>query len=333
LLSEAYFSGNRQVRKAGMVSFSIVLVSIAFLFLYQRVMAGSAGYISQPGRGFFPLHLLEAYPFLPASVLNPDTIGILWKRNVTSDSGIYQIFQLVHFVLLVVLASVFIKFLRQRSLKKATMAVRFGLSVFLVSAVITLILAFLSLRVQEEEITPGFFWTYIEEARYFGLPLILMQMALFVFISRKGMNNILLYIFCCCLAFETARGIFFDARRMVQLRKEEYSWQHDLAFQRYADSILEKASAQWPGVPQVVTGTAAYLSNRVNIYSGIPIVNEKERITVLQQPTAKQPVVMLVILHAPELSSFQTFISGRTVQFAGKFDQYLLYLCYVSPGQ
>lgn len=325
LLIKGIRDKQRRIKKGGFASLIILLIGIAGLLLYQNSVGGSAGYISQPQRGFFPEHILDSYPFIPASIIKPDTIE-LTGINPT------LIYQFIHvFFVLFLLFFVSRMLLKDRFNNLSAQKSFFYIS-FFISTAITLLLILLSLRVAKEEILPGWLWTYVEESRYYGLIFVLIHLSLFVFYrNNTPYVRSLFFILMLLLSVETCRGIFFDARRLYLFTKEEYSWQYENRFQKYAHKIIQDEQQKHP-VKVVVTGSVYFMNHRISLYSHVPILYPAHKINTQASLQTKEKVLLLVVLRKKNLSEFNFFLSSNSNKLAGQFDDFYFYTLYVQPN-
>lgn len=320
------FAGKQpRIKKAGFVSLITLLIGIGGLLFYQKSFSGSAGYISQSQRGFFPEHILDSYPFLPASIIKPDTIELTGINPTLIYQFIHVFFGL--FILIFVARRLFKDRFRDLSLQKKFLYIS-----FLISATVVLLLILLSLRVAKEEILPGWFWTYVEEARYYGLVFVLIHLSLFVFYrnSKPFVRNFF-FILILLLSVETARGIFFDARRIYLINREEYSWQYEDRFQKLAGSIIQKEQQKHHSKKAVVTGPVYFMNHRISLYSHAPVLYPVHKINDPRTINTKEPVLLLVVLREEHLSSFKPFLASNSNKLAGQFDDFYFYSLYVEP--
>jgi hypothetical protein len=130
---------------------------------------------------------------------------------------------------------------------------------------------------------------------------------------------------------EAIRGMYLDARRIKLFNKEEYSWQYEDRFQKYAAGILKNERKRFPTEKIVLTGSSYYINHRVSLYSNLPILPDAQRINQLSSIQAKEPVLLLVILNKKDLPDYKTFLSsGREV--VGQFNDFYFYTAYVQPN-
>ena len=324
--SEAY------LKKAGILSFFILLVGIGALLTWQKIISGSAAHISQPGTGFFPEHLADSYPFIPAAFLQPESVGIVAGSSAETGTPVYRIFQLIHLLLGILAIYSLIKYLVRQKNQVISFTVRYLVLTAAVCFVIVVLLSMLSLFVPMEQILPGWFWTYVEEPRYYGLAVMVLQLGLIIVLSNinhsvsKNLRNFFLVLFAL-LFLELGRGLLFTVKRLANYGREEYHWQYEYRFQQYADNILRKARKE--GMPAAVTGSSHYMNNRVSLYSNIPVLNQNELLNDLNVLHARSSTLLLVIIHEKELPNFKSFTAGQLP--VGAFEGYYFYTLYVKP--
>jgi hypothetical protein len=337
---KGYAAGITALKKTGIISFLWLAIFLGSILAFQKYSSGSAVYISEPTRGFFPENLLVAWPAYPASFIKPDTVGAAFHG---AAPVIFSIFQWVH---LLIFSGAFL-FLFSRILKygfkRISVTDSFFYLTFFLSAGIILLLMILSLRVAKEEYFPGTFWTYIEEPRYYGLVNVMLHLGVFVMYPyyRLRHSRSVKYLFICLLVLmlpETFRGIIFTARRVINLNRETYIWQYEYHFQKYADAIIQKEKIRYPDENIVVTGSSYYAYYRVGIYSHVPALTELDKINDLPSLNAKKPTRLLVILQEKDFSAYQAFLSDKEKEFAGYFRGFYLnnqgfyfYTAHVNP--
>jgi hypothetical protein len=332
LIMKGYLDKNATSRNWGFASFILLAGAVAGVLAYQASAAEPVAYVSSPSRGFFPEHLLGIYPFVLSSFINPDTIGIVTSQQLTGNSLIYRCLQLLQLLLIVFFLFYFFQWAWRSKFKNmSVLHCFFCLSLF-VSIAITNVLLILSLQVTKEEILPGNFWTYVEEPRYYGLVNILSHLAIFI-AYRSGLymgSAFKKYIFFALLLLlipELARSSYFHLNRIRLLGKEEYSWQYENRFQRYADSIIQQAKKIYPATRVIVSGSAYYYNHRVSLYSHVPILYDPQ---VLDSSVRSgRPVVVVNIIDNKALAAQKfPFVTGEKI--AGSFADFSFYIKYVA---
>jgi hypothetical protein len=324
-------------RKAGIFSLLLLAVVIGALLLYQQSISGMVGYISEQGRGFYPQHLLEAYPFFPGSFIRPDTVSSVAGQSAQTDLAIYRVFLVIHIILLLFIIAYAIKAVRKNGIRNLSLPAVFLYLALSLSLAITFVLAILSMRVPPEEIVPGYFWTYIEESRYYGLATILVHFFIFIFYKhyRQSVSTFTRYLFFALLLLlipEMIRCGVFGITRIKNLGREEYTWQYEDRFQRYTDKVINDAIRQYGTDKVVATGSNYYMNNRVAVYSHTPLLTNIYAINDLASVKAAAPTILLAVIQESDKPAFQSFLASKQIALAGYFDNYYFYTVRVDAN-
>lgn len=200
----------------------------------------------------------------------------------------------------------------------------------------TLLLALLSLQVEKETWESGQLWTYIEEHRYYGLPIVLIQLSAFTLYHeyKQVLSKWLKRIYLLLLLFliiEIARGAVFTLNRALNFAKEEYSWHYEYRLQQYADDIIKTALQKVYAEKVVVAGSRNYINHRVSLYSNAPILQLSSPIPEFQSLKTSQKTLMLFILEEKDKASWATYINAANNEVAGHFNGLYFYTVYVNP--
>ena len=333
LILKGHKDNRTQILKSGIYSFFALILALGIMLGYLKYTSGSAGYISAPGRGFFPGHLFAEYPFGPSSFIRSETIGLLFPNNPSLERVVYHIFQGIHLLFLGAIVFVIIKQFWRGGIKGTHVTQSFFYISAFTCLALTGLLATLSLCVEQEIWDNGYRWTYIEDQRYYGACFVFMHLGVFVaytyYFRRKWRSSKYLFYFLFLLLLtEASRGMVFTAHRILKLKYEEYSWQYECRFQKYADQIIKKEKQERL---VVVTGSVRYFNNRVSLYSHVPILLDAAKINEPGSLKTEVPVLLLVILRQNNLSGFQPFLATKEKELAGHFDDFYFYKLYVSP--
>ena len=320
-------NGNKSIKTSGIISFLILFTGVAILLVFQKLTAGSTGYISQPERGFFPGHLRHFYPFIPAAFLRPDTLDVFFKIKA---SIVHLFFQVIHLLVFVASLLWFSHYVYKKRFQLVSPREGFLYSSFFISLGIFLLLALLSLRVAREEILPGVFWTYIEETRYYGLVFVLIHLSLFIYFKWLSARLRMAFFFILLLlSTEAARGIFFTARRVMLLGKETYSWQRESKFQQYAGKVIQNALTNKHVQRVVIAGSSYYMNHRVSLHCNAPILYDQGKLNSPDLIGSRQPALLLVMLQESEMEKFRPFLDAGGKELAGQFNGFYFYTLYV----
>jgi hypothetical protein len=265
------------------------------------------------------------------SFIKPDTIPVLLQQP-GFEPFIYRLFQWIHLFLLVFVFIYFINMVRRKDYRSLPLARSFFWMVFLVLMAITLSLLVLSLRIATDKISSGY-WTFLQDARYYGLALVLIQLSLFVFCQHNNQKKSKLFkytfpFFLLLFLPEVFRGTGFIVKRAINFNKEEYSWQHDCRFQKYAAGIVD-AEKKKHAVEQVVLTGSEYLNNRVTLEKYIPRMYTDTLINNISSLHTKRPVVLLVIIQDIASKKFSPFVATKGVEAVGRFENFSFYSYYL----
>jgi hypothetical protein len=225
---------NRLLKSIGIISFLMLILSIGSMLMYQKSVSGSIAYVRASGVGFYPEHILSSYPFILASFIKPDTLPVI--TSISADI-VYRILQFIQVIFLVLLIMIFLKWMRKREINKMDIKQSFVFILIGVSLVSFFSLLVLSLGIATDKISSGY-WTFLQDARYYGLSIVLIQLGYFLLIHHWRHHSLLrksiLTFLFLLLMVEMFRGIGFVSNRIIHINKEEFSWQHDIRFQKFA---------------------------------------------------------------------------------------------------
>lgn len=263
---------------------------------------------------------------------------MLLSNSYEATSSVLIVFQCIHFFFLALLSIIFIKKILNHGIKKSTPAGNFFYLTFFTAAAINLLLGILSLIVEKERWDSGQLWTYIEDQRYYGLPIVMIQLSFFIFYHHYRSHLSRIYRYCLYFVFvllliEVGRGVIFNVKRIILFQKEEYSWQSEYRFQQYADNIIQAALKKQPAASVVVGGPFRYFNHRACLYSNAALLDSpEENINNFQSLKVSKPTLLLVILEEKDFTMYQNFLSVKKNEVAGQFDRLYFYTVYVTPN-
>lgn len=332
VLAKSFADRDTILRKSGLVSFSVLFLAVLTLLFYQKSISGTAAYISEPGRGFYPEHLLDAYALIPGAFLSLDSVQKIFGVTVSKHSSLYFIYEVLHILLFGSLLLFVARDVYKKKLRNTGTTKSFYLIAFLLALTTIILLAGLSLWVAPEE-NNGVLWTYLEDARYYCLATVLIHMAAFVFLAYcwKSASKRLCYFFFILILFmvpEAFRGLLFTANRIEKFKKEEYTWQAEYTFSAYAGKILEKENLQNPN-RVIITGSSWFLNNRVSLYNHVPIIEESE-IAGNSRLNTSAAVTVVAIVHKDSIPQFQQLVGINKP--VGYDSGYYFYTIHVNPN-
>lgn len=330
-LYQGLIEKNKLKKTFGIITFLILFFSVAGILLYQKSVSGSIAYVRTAGFGFFPEHILSSYPFIPASFIKPDTLPVL--TGIASEF-VYVFLQILHAILVICFALIFIRWLRSKKFKALDTKESFVFLFVCISLVGFITLLVLSLRIATDTISSGS-WTFLQDARYYGLTMVMAQMGVFLmvhFVRFQSLVRKIIPVFLfILLLMEMFRGIGFVSNRMIHFRNEEYRWQHDIRFQKFASEIIEKEKKS-TGLNQVVITGSEYLNNRMMLGNSIPRMYDDTLINNIGSLHSTKPVLLIVVIQDVGRERFASFLNNQEVKELGRFDGCSFYSFFVKPG-
>lgn len=335
LLWKGLSSKNRAILRSGLIIGILLAIGLTATLLYQKNISGESAYVSESPRGFFPENLLSVYPLIPAAIIKPETIS-LSINSPTTEVKILSLFRYVYFFSFVLGLFYLTRHLIKTKFKSLTIKSDFFYLTIGICMATIVLLAALSLRIAKGEDTPGNWWTFIQEARYYGLPNVLIHITIFALYliyksSGSRLIRLIFYFLLLSLLPELFRGAFFTAKRAVHLGKDEYSWQGDLKIQRYVDSIITTAKQRTLIDDVVLTGSSYYFNNRISLYSHIPILEATSNIDNAVTLETKKPVLLLSVIHNNDSDFVKKYKTVENTVIAGYYYDFTIFISRVVP--
>lgn len=333
LLIYSYQNKTELVKKAALLSLGIVTLGIALLYFYQKNVSGAGTYISAPGRGFFPEHLLRLHPAIPGAFFTPNTVKKLPGSLAEPAMNILRVLHIITFLVIVFgVARHFIKSgLKGASLQKTFLFLAISLSV-----AVSIVLALLSLFVDKELIPPDRWWTYAEDARYYGLSDILLHLSAFtLFYHYRYRVTGVLKLFVTILPFlltpEALRGIAFTANRVTSAGKEKYYWQSERDFFGTGMKIVGQLKDSSRERKVIVTSSLYYAIYRAGLHMQVPVLENTAALNTPEKLRSAEPVVLLAIIRSDRLQAFKKFTGYPATKLAGELNGFYFYTLHVDP--
>lgn len=236
LLFIGFLKNEKRILRYGSITLllSVLLVAIHYFYFHslekqtlalypdfyaQRWSMAKSG--SEYIAGFYPENLKVMYPFMPASVINLDFMGVQIKTHLYAVYHLYAILlYAINFFGLALLITVFFYLVKKYYRKSVSERIFFLLTGIFVSLAIVGMLSVLSLRYHAVEYKGSVsFWTFVYESRGFMFPIIFLQLCLFVFLFSKkqaaAFTQWLRTFFLIIITISFVHGIYFVAKKGV----------------------------------------------------------------------------------------------------------------------
>jgi hypothetical protein len=262
-------------RKA-LISFFIVLILNGILLSYQYFITGTATYIRDTGKGFFPESLLEMHPFLFSSFINVSFAAAqLSNETNISYENILYIIQVTHWLLVIVVVSFFIGRINRFLIKPLPCIDNYLIMGSLLSLVVIGLLSYLSITNAPFETGEKYKWTYVHEGRYFAFPVFFFQQLLFVALERYkllGQKFIkhLLAIIALLFTIDFFHNIFYTTKSAIATGQSVCKNPHSPGLIRFVETLTRETIKQFPGKKIVFYSRPVFIGSQAAFYYPVP---------------------------------------------------------------
>lgn len=323
---------NNNVQRSGIYSFLVLAIIFGTNFLIQKTETGSVAYLQSQARGFYPENIKSIFPFITGSIIKPETAQQALNFVGINSNTLYTFFQFVSVLVFIAICIYFIIFLIK---KRNSSLSDFNQISFLISFALISILVYLSLTVGKE-VYDTYKWTYVQEARYYGIVVILIQLTLFLTYNqfsklRIKKGALLLSILILLMTPDTIRGVAFTTNRITNIKRETYGWQYELAFQKKSDTIINNLRTKNNTKNIVVVGSSDWMTLRVALYSKVPIFEDAKQIKSPDSLKTTKPLTLLAIIRDADIPLYSNFINAASIKTEGAAYGFHYYSYYLRP--
>jgi len=332
LLILGIFKKHKNLTLLGLCSFLALFIGMLSLYFYQKNVSGSAGYISAQGRGLYLENLKAYHPYYLFSFIREETLSMITGIETIT---FHKAFKILHIILFIINIMVLFYLIFKKGINKLNLHEQFFLLASGIIITITLLLASLSLVVEKELILDRMLWTYIQEARYYGLITVLLHLNFFIFFQKHHRKLLFRSFLIGCmflLFFEFCRGIVFVKNRIQLFGKEEYSWKKDLRIQRFADGLIQEYKNKYSVENVVVGSSEEFYRNRVSLYNQISMLKDEKLLNNQEVLKSSKSTLLLVIIKADDQHKYKEFLKKNQDKLIGRFEKYSFYSLLIQPA-
>jgi hypothetical protein len=271
ILFAGIISRQRWLLRSGSITllFSILLIALHYFYfrsLEVNAMKQHADFFANRWSlvksgddfvaGFYPGNLRQLYPFIPASVINLDFVGIQVRSLFPS---LYKVYGTVLFVLnvfgILALTLIFIYTSKRNIRKPVSQKTFFFLAGSIISFSILALTIALSLRYKPIEYKASVSsWTYVFENRPFFFSILFIQLLLLVFLFTPKPGSVLIarirQFILVIMGAGFLHGIYFAAKTTIGLNR--YTDKKVSVIQMITAQVDSIQSAQSPQSMQAV---------------------------------------------------------------------------------
>lgn len=321
--------------RSGAICFIIVSSLIVLFFFFLKKLSGSAGYIVNLGRGFYPANIIHWTPFVLESFINSHfTLIQLVNKGGFSIAQSQQIMELVNVFLIISLLSLLnINFFNNRETRKDNTINQFLVIGFFVSLATCISLAYLSITYKSQ---PS--WgNYVNEGRYFAFINLFLQCAFVGWIFRStnwkkslfkkvltfGLSSLLLIEISHNIYFHTKVLLYPDKYNAAPFEEPDYTYFFKLAEgfnKNYTDSQLWVISDY--DVDFLLTAT---FFGHKGIYDGFKVLEKPLKV--------KKKTILILPLYDPQLPEYSQFLFLHKAQFLERINEVNFYRIVLYPDK
>lgn len=217
LLLTGYFTKDRRIINAGILSMIFTVLSVTVLLIFQSYSTGTATFVNSSGTGFFPGNLLEFYPVIIGAFANLTFLYSLSTNIGLKYGALNPLIFIAHCILLLSLTLYFIKTFLANISKPLSTAMHFTLLGGCISLLVTILLIAFSLY-YKALVRPNYIWTFVQEARYMAFIIVFLQMIAFISLFRNGtwrknmLSKTTAFLIVFLLTAEVMHGMYFTGK-------------------------------------------------------------------------------------------------------------------------
>ena len=314
-----WYMDKRQLIKTGTIGLILISALIfTFLFLLKKA-TGSAGYIVDTGRGFFPENFIHWAPFITESFINTIfTSSQIINKVGLSLQQVITLLDMINAVLFVGVIGAFIfLFFKKKFFIHGAPFSNFLLIGFFVSAATCISLSYLTLTYRPQ---PG--WgNYQGEPRYFMFINLFLQFSFigWVFLYpawRKSIfQKLVIIIFSFVLFVEVTHNIYLYTK--VSINPNEYTAPDEEPDYVYFISAIDTIKRNSPDAEVWVVSDRDEFFPLLTNYLGHKGIYDGDNM-VKKMPVVKKKTILLLALYDIEMELYNQFLVEHHAKFLNR---------------
>ena len=326
-----YLKNNAFIKK-GLVSLAVISLLIVVFLISLRIITGSAGYIVDTGRGFFPENFTQWTPFLVESFINKTfaTSQLINRTgiSVTQSVSVLKIVNAIFFIGLL-FVSIYL-FFKRRTFKPSTSFENFLMIGFFISAATCVSLSYLSITFKPQ---PG--WgNYQEEPRYFMFINLYLQIAFvgWIFLyspcKKNLLQKIIVSVFSLLLFVEVTHNIYFQTKATINPHK--YVSPYEEQDYIYFINLIRSCAHDNPGTEIYVVADNDELFLLLTNYLGYKGIYDGFNM-LKGMPPVKRRTILILALYDNQIADYKSFIIAQNAKFLTNINQVNFYRVDLLP--
>jgi len=337
-VASGYVNRNRKFVLNGYFMIAVLTVLTVSLLFLQNSYGGAPVYVMPVEKGFYPENIARTNPFMFSSFLNMTLFCLqIEKLSGFSFSVIAKTVTGIHLVLFFSAALFSFFWIKKKGLAEPSFTEHFiYIGIFSTLAAVAL-LAFLSITNAAIPTLPPDTWTYIQEGRYFFIPVLFIQLFVFVAVwqyrnSTKKWFYRLLLICMAILFFNTAHSIYFTVKKVVPPTKSIYKQYEEFPVLDYYKSLLNKQIQENNGKNIIVSCADDSYAHYAGLWYDLPGLADYTKLNTLQMFTQKETLIIVPIRNCDRFR-LTAFINNPETKVIGEIKDYIFYTINVSPNK
>lgn len=288
-------------------------------FYSQRWSMAKGG--SEYVGGFYPENLKVLYPFIPASVINLDFVGVQVKNNLLSVYNLYgTLLYVANFIGIALMITAFFYLIKKYYRKSVSDRIFFLLAGLFISLAIVAMLCIMSLRYHAVEYKGSTSsWTFVYESRGFMFPMVFLQLCFFVFLFSKkqtaAFTHWLRLFFLFIISISFVHGAYFLVKKGMGLR---FSSQKAMSINGLVTQQADSLQKTNPGYTVWLATEMPHLDWYAKL-NGQKVLN---RLTALNDSAFRLPpkTILLVTVAKEDRVNISKYISKPGVKQVRNYD-------------
>lgn len=215
-----YGRRNKQAifKKISLTSLLCSVAGIVFVFIYLKTQTGNGVYVNPTGKGFFPQNLQHFGPVVPSALVDIKWLSVQFSSLLhTPYESMNTVWKWINWLLLPFLVWLVISLKKKQAGHHTKGLVSFNL--LTISSIVTIsFIALLSLLLAPFRNQYISFWTYVQELRYYAVPVVFIQICMLLAIMYWRSK---LFLSICFVLFfvNVSHGIYYLSKKIFIEKK------------------------------------------------------------------------------------------------------------------
>ncbi|MEO5946443.1 MAG: hypothetical protein ABIP79_06470 [Chitinophagaceae bacterium] len=254
--------------KNGVYVFVGTAILIITLLFYQYQINGEAVFIPRGEVNFSLNNIKVLHPFLFSAFLNMDFLSIqMMKMTGYSYETVLTIIFVIHFLALLFISFIAIRYIILHGYNTSSLLKKYILLCVSVSTITLLLLLVFSLGYTTISNNKVGIWTYVQEGRYFALPIFFLQQFFLLYIIKNFRRIFIPLIFLILLSF--SHDIYYTAK-IITKRGGLVKNPNSIRIIDYTAKFIKDIKEEYPENNIVVVSQPVFVGSQAGFYDTVP---------------------------------------------------------------